>query len=356
MDTDKNQPDLEARLKRWKASFAGTALTQVDIEELSTHLLNSYNDMLALGLSPNEAWLIASHRIGEPEIIKEEFEKVNDHVPVNRNWLMLLWGAVGLLILQAVFIVLPIMFQNKVLNYFKPSNNAAFMAKEYYTIAVILIFLFLLMIFRSGKLINGFTNSLTKYASLYAILAVVAGLWAAFFSYIIFANYSGFKYSTHDSEVSNGISFLMFGFYFPLIAITAFSTLRYFSSETVSFKAFNKKINWKYAFVLGLLAQTPVQFSHALPYNDTIRSGIIILISTILFGVIGWMVGRSKNGMVNLITAQIPSMGIWIMGTIVNEEARLIFFIFYFVKILALLAGYYLSKRNQTQPYLNPVI
>ncbi|RYZ91795.1 MAG: hypothetical protein EOP47_30970, partial [Sphingobacteriaceae bacterium] len=209
MDTSKNQPDLDARLKSWKNSFAHTALTQVDIEELAGHLENSYNDMLAIGLTEHEAWLIASYRIGEPEVIKEEFEKVNDHVPVNRNWLMLLWGAVSLLILQAIFIVLPIMFQNTVLDYFKPSNNADFMAKEYYTIAVILVFLFLLLIVRSGKLINSFTNSLTKYASLYAIVAVVAGLWAAFFSYIIFAMYSGFKYENHNSEVSGGISFLL---------------------------------------------------------------------------------------------------------------------------------------------------
>ncbi|RCH55866.1 hypothetical protein DJ568_03690 [Mucilaginibacter hurinus] len=352
MDTEKNQPDLNFRLKSWKESFSQTALTPADIEELAEHLENSYTDMLELGLTESEAWLIATHRIGEPRVIREEFEKVNNHVPVNRNWLLLLWGAVSLLILQAIFIILPIMFQNRVLDYFKPSNNAEFMAKEYYTIAIILVLLFLLLIIRSGKFINGFTNSLTRYASLYAIIAVVAGLWSAFFSYIIFANYSGFKYADHNSGVSGGISFLMFGFYFPLIAITAFSTLRYFSSDTIALKNFSKKINWKHAFLLGLLAQTPVQFTHALPYNDGIRASVIILLSVILFMVIGWMVGQSKKGVLNLFTAQLPSMGIWITGTIVNEEARLIFFIFYIVKIIALFATYLWSKRQQTQTYL----
>jgi hypothetical protein len=354
MNINNNQLELTLRVKRWKEGFANTSLTPEDIDELSVHLINTYNEMLDLGLDEKEAWMIATHRIGQPEVLHDEFKKANTEPGpnLNRNWMMLLWGAVSLLILQAVFIVLPLLFGDSILNRLKPSDNEGFLVGEYYTIAVILLLLFVLAIIRSGSIINRFTNSLTKYASLYAIIAIVAGLWAAFCSYILFANYSAFTNGADggaDQEVRRSLSFLMFGFYFPLITITAFATLRYFARETTSFKVFNKNMNWKHAFILGLLAQTPVQFSHAFPGDTNVRASIIIAISVILFLIIGWMISFSKKGMLNLIVAQLVPFAIWIFGSIVNEEARLMFFIFYIVKLIALAAGYYFNRQKQVQ-------
>lgn len=346
MDTHNNQLELKLRINHWKEGFANTALTPEDMDELSVHLTSVYNEMLELGLSENEAWMVASNRIGKPEVLHEEFKKVNSNFSVNRNWMMLLWGAVGLLILQAIFIVLPLLYSGTLLNRLKLTDERKFITGSYYAIAIVLIVLFIFAIARSGSIINRFTNSLTKYASLYAIVAVVAGLWAAFFSYILFANYMALDGGKYDEE-RRSLSFLMFGFYFPLIAITAFATLRYFSSEITSFKVFNKNINWKRAVIIGLIAQTPVQFSHAFPGDDNVRYGIIILVSVVLFLIVGWMLSYSPKGITILAAAQAVPMAIWILGSIVNENARLIFFVFYIVKLLALAAGYYFNRRKQ---------
>ena len=352
MDTNKNQPDLEARFKKWKATFSHTSLTHGDIEELSLHMKDSYDELLTIGLNENEAWLVASHRIGEPAIIKEEFKKVNHDFTVDRNWMMLLWGAVSVLILQAIFIILPLLFTNSIIDFFKQSNNNIFLVKEYYSIAVILIVLFILLIIRNGKLVHKLTNSLVKYASLYAIIGVIAGLWAAFCSYMLFANYSDYATDTvgYKNDIRNGLSFLMFGFYFPLMAITGFSTMKYFSREMVSFKAFNKNINWKHAIILGVLAQAPVQFGNAFPGDSNLKAGLIITVSILLFMVIGCMVSYSKKPVFNLVCAQVVPMSMWIISTTSeNENVKVMFFVFYFVKILSLAGGYFWSRQKQKE-------
>lgn len=348
MGTINNQLELKLRVNRWKESFANTALTSEDIDELSGHLTNVYNEMLALGLSDQEAWMVATNRVGKPEALHEEFKKVNSDFSLNRNWMLLLWGAVSLLILQAIFIVLPLLYSGTLSDKLKTANESQFITGSYYAISIILVVLFIFAIARSGSIISRFTSSLTKYASIYAIVAVVAGLWAAFFSYILFANYMASDGGEYTEE-RRSLSFLMFGFYFPLIALTAFATLRYFSSEITSFKVFNKSINWKRALIIGLIAQTPIQFSHAFPGDDNTRAGIVILVSLVLFLIIGWMISYSPNGISSLIAAQVAPMGIFIMGVIVNEQARLLFFVFYVVKLIALAAGYYFNKRKLMQ-------
>lgn len=347
MDTNNNQLELKLRINRWKESFVNTSLTPEDLDELSVHLTSVYNEMLELGLSENEAWMVASSRIGKPEVLHEEFNKINSNFSVNRNWMLLLWGAVGLLILQAIFIVLPLLYSGTLVEKLKLTGNSKFITMSYYGIAVVLIVLFVFAVARSGSIINRFTNSLTKYASLYAIVAVVAGLWAAFFSYVLFANYMALDGGQYDEE-RRSLSFLMFGFYFPLIAITAFATLRYFSSEITSLKVFNKNINWKRAAIIGLIAQTPIQFGHLIPGDDSMRGGIIIFVSVVLFVIVGWMLSYSvKGGLTNLIAAQAAPMAIWVLGSILNEDALLILFVFYIIKLLALAAGYYFNRRKQ---------
>ncbi|RZL41525.1 MAG: hypothetical protein EOP00_24685, partial [Pedobacter sp.] len=279
MDTNKNHSGIEECLKNWKKSLVHTSLTPCDIEELSIHLMESYEELLLLNLSEQEAWIIASHRIGKPEVLNQEFEKVNADFSINRNWMMLLWGAVSLLILQAVFIVAPMIFKNSIINYFNPSDNAVFIKNQYYTIAVIVVILFVLAAIRNGQIIRKFTNSLTKYASLYGIIAIVAGLWAAFFSYIGFVK----GIDINDNESRRAFSYLNFGFYFPLISLAVFATIRYYSEEVITFKKFCRNITWKHSLILGLLAQTPIQFSYSFSGRDGSKITFVIALSIFLY-------------------------------------------------------------------------
>ncbi|MCC8407965.1 hypothetical protein LJ707_03430 [Mucilaginibacter sp. UR6-1] len=344
---------LEARIQNWKQNFTNSQLTAEDIDELATLLKDTYLELRAINLSDEEAWLVATHRIGQPEPVIAPVEKSSAN-NANRNWMMMLWGAVGVLILQAIFIVMPQVFNQTVISVFQPVNSDSFIKNEYYAMAVILFVLFVLVTLRSGYFINRFTNSLTKNASLYAIVAIIAGLWAGFCSYITFVKYPmAATINGYSDDTRIAFSVLMFGFYFPLIFVAAFATIRYYARESVSFKEFNRNINWKHALILGLLAQTPIQFSHIFSGSDTVRATIIISLSVILFSIIGWMLSYSKNGFTNIAAAQVAPLFIWLLGSMMNENAQVIFFIFYISKIVALLSSYYIGKyRHQPEVIL----
>lgn len=70
--------DLEEQLQLWKRSFTSTqAMRTADIEELEHHVRDSMATLAALGLNPEEAFILATHRVGAPVRVAREFAKVN---------------------------------------------------------------------------------------------------------------------------------------------------------------------------------------------------------------------------------------------------------------------------------------
>lgn len=61
-----------------------------DIEELEQHVRDSMAELTSRGLHAEEAFLIATYRVGEPAQVEREFNKVNgDHVWAHRAFWML---------------------------------------------------------------------------------------------------------------------------------------------------------------------------------------------------------------------------------------------------------------------------
>ena len=70
--------DLEEQLRLWKLSFTTTpAMHSADMEELEHHVRDSMSTLASLGLSPEEAFILATHRVGAPVRVAREFAKVN---------------------------------------------------------------------------------------------------------------------------------------------------------------------------------------------------------------------------------------------------------------------------------------
>jgi hypothetical protein len=92
--------DLERELRGWRTNLLSLkALSTQDVEELETHLRESMADLRRQGLSPEEAFLIASRRLGRSEQLAEEYAKTHPH----RVWLdRVLWMVLGLLALDAL--------------------------------------------------------------------------------------------------------------------------------------------------------------------------------------------------------------------------------------------------------------
>lgn len=86
---------LERRLSAWRESIgrAGT-LTRDDIEELELHLRDSVESLSRVGLTEEEAILVALRRIGDPTVLAVEYRKVNPGLAWARRWY---WMTAGFL-------------------------------------------------------------------------------------------------------------------------------------------------------------------------------------------------------------------------------------------------------------------
>ncbi|HML73059.1 MAG TPA: permease prefix domain 1-containing protein [Anaerohalosphaeraceae bacterium] len=89
---------LEIAIENWKQQLLQhQTMTAADIEELQIHLLEEMDALTATGLNQEEAFLIASRRIGNPNDISCEFAKIN-HGVIWKN--RFFWMIIGILILQ----------------------------------------------------------------------------------------------------------------------------------------------------------------------------------------------------------------------------------------------------------------
>ena len=91
---------LEEHLRDWSQRFSESeAMRGADIEELAGHLRDSMADLTANGLDEQEAFFIATFRLGEPATLCREFRKVNNHLVWQQR---LLWMVAGCLVFELV--------------------------------------------------------------------------------------------------------------------------------------------------------------------------------------------------------------------------------------------------------------
>lgn len=89
---------LEDAIENWKLQLnQHQTMSASDIEELHIHLREEIDILMAAGLSQEEAYVIASRRIGSPGELACEFAKINT-VAIWKN--RFFWMIIGILILQ----------------------------------------------------------------------------------------------------------------------------------------------------------------------------------------------------------------------------------------------------------------
>lgn len=91
---------LEDAIENWKLQLnQHQTMTTSDIEELQIHLLEEIDILMAAGLNQEEAFVIASRRIGSPGELACEFAKINT-IAIWKN--RFFWMIIGVLMLQIV--------------------------------------------------------------------------------------------------------------------------------------------------------------------------------------------------------------------------------------------------------------
>jgi len=87
------QFDLYGQATLWADHLrTDPSFTNSDAEELKGHLLDIAEELVSQGLSEEEAFVVASSRLGEPMDLKDEFEEINTPVIQLRKTILVLSG------------------------------------------------------------------------------------------------------------------------------------------------------------------------------------------------------------------------------------------------------------------------
>jgi hypothetical protein len=101
--------DLSLEIRYWKERLSKSpGFREENLDELESHLRDSIRELQRLGLSAEEAFSIATRRIGSGTALASEFSKVNGNsVWMDRLlWMLLGWGSVS--VMQSLITALPV--------------------------------------------------------------------------------------------------------------------------------------------------------------------------------------------------------------------------------------------------------
>ncbi len=91
--------DVERRIEQWRAGLADSeVIGRADIQEMESHLREEITHLETSGLSSDEAFLLARHRLGDPAALEGEFAKVRPHRGLVGR---LCWAMMGVLLYLA---------------------------------------------------------------------------------------------------------------------------------------------------------------------------------------------------------------------------------------------------------------
>jgi len=92
---DKTMFDLNNAISSWRMNLSEKqTCAKSDIDEMETHLREEIDSLTAAKLSEQEAFLVATHRLGDPDSLADEFAKVNTSILWRQR---LFWAGAGLL-------------------------------------------------------------------------------------------------------------------------------------------------------------------------------------------------------------------------------------------------------------------
>jgi hypothetical protein len=101
------QFDLNLALRQWLARLGQSPQVKAEnLKELESHVRDSVVQLQTKGLSSEESFLVATHRVGSPEKLEPEFAKVNRN-PLNLiiHGVILVFFSVGCFFLWGVMMV-----------------------------------------------------------------------------------------------------------------------------------------------------------------------------------------------------------------------------------------------------------
>ena len=155
---------LAKMLIAWEEDIKRSSVfTRSDIDELKSHLLDIYEDMLDKGLEDDEAFLIAVKRLGNPVNWEEEFSRTNNPAIQIRKTLLLIAGIILYYCSFYLFLILAklIVIAGKLLNI--ETIELIRFNRAFLCILLLLVILFFNCLFIKERFLIGFLDAFVRY-------------------------------------------------------------------------------------------------------------------------------------------------------------------------------------------------
>lgn len=133
---------LEHAIENWRSGLLQNQSVQdSDIDELESHLRDETDNLMLSGLSEEEAFMVSTHRIGDQQVVGQEFAKVNAK-EIWRNRLFWMLSGVFIFMLITLFSSLSCGLSTIVLAWLKidPSINGVVSSSIYVLVFVGAVF------------------------------------------------------------------------------------------------------------------------------------------------------------------------------------------------------------------------
>lgn len=327
---------LDQQIEGWKRSLSKTSISNDDQDELKCHLDDVIHELSTNGLPDDEVWLLAMKRIGSIDLIEAEFSKITPNISFRKNCILLVCGASAFMFIQFIFILLPAYLlkqqSQQLLN--NVSVNTDWPA-IFSGLALSILILFILVALVGNRIVSRIKFLIKHFSVGFAFLVITVLLASAYLTIQLI--------DIQELNVPGGFktSFktLSIFFYMAIMIVMMYVVCLVNKIDLRTIQAFNRRINWKMALLIGILAGLGVTFGYTYHVNY-----LPAIIGCPLFALIGWMVSFSQKPIINLFTTQLYLMGLWLSG--IRGEYATIFHFYYFIVLSFLIIGYMFGRSR----------
>jgi hypothetical protein len=313
------------------------SLTNADAEELSAHLYDATADLQTSGLSEEEAFVVASKRMGNAEVIGTEYGKVNPSVAVNKVWAYLILGfnlLYGLpSLLNFRYAIISIHTDPFLMTYIALGANLLSIAA-------------MVFIVMHKHIIASFIK---RQVESHTVRIVILS-FLPYFIRVLLVTGLGTKLVEEHPFIYSNPSLIFFSSFLASISIAATVLCLIFSINLPGkfrMKILFEKPSMLFLILFSIFTGVLAASMRALPYPIPRDLGIVLFLFGLIYGIGSFLISKYNNGKLKYnITYLLPSAALEATGIradMIYHRIDNVYFIS--VMLIAVFAGWYIGLK-----------
>lgn len=333
------------------------SITSSDAEELSAHLYDATDSLSKSGLLEEEAFIIACKRLGNEEVLTEEYSKVNPSVKMNRIWAYLIIGFNLFYSLPSLFFLLvSAIYLTVYINYSSSMGGALIVTTLHLAVIVLAVY-----IVRKKNEISQFLEKQVQYN----MLRIVGLSFIPLCLPQILTLTSGFRITRHvlNSALTYPVykfdnDLIEFSYYLALLSLVGGVIGLIFSinkTERLTFKTLFENPSTMFLIVFGVVLELFAASTRSIGTDSIWISALIFAFvyfsASFLIALYNFTGRVNKYLMITMLFGVVMEIGVGIQADLVQSRLNTPYFVSFMLIGIALgkQAGINLATRLKSQ-------